>query len=199
MKRVELNSWKRELMAKGRQAPERDPPDFTPSETLGQAYVRRHSELRAFLLRRTGSADAADELVQEIWVRIASRAEDRTILNPDGWLQQVAVNLALRWLQRKRFRSSAHVEGAPLPEQQPDEAPAPDRALHARHGVQYLLQLVEEMPPRRRTVFLLYRGRGLSLNETAQQMGLSVLTVKRQMAEAMIFLRERMSEAGLWP
>ncbi len=74
-----------------------------------------------------------------------------------------------------------------------------ERTLHARRGVEYLRQLIDEMPPRRRAVFLLYRARGLSLRETADELGISIKTVKAQMTEALRVLREKMSEAGLWP
>jgi RNA polymerase sigma factor (sigma-70 family) len=168
------------------------------SDSLGQAYVRNYNKMRAFLLRRTGDPDAADELIQEAWLHIADRAEDPSIENPDAWLQTIVVKLSLRWIRKHRFRS---IPQEPLTEsiQVPDAQPGAERMMQDRQKLSFLRALVDEMPPRRRAVFILYRGGGLSLGETAEQLGISINTVKVQMAEAMEFLRNRMSEAGLWP
>jgi RNA polymerase sigma factor (sigma-70 family) len=173
-----------------------DPPP--PSETLGQAYIRTYDEMRGFLRERTGSTDAAEELMQDVWVRIAKRADDTSIDNPDAWIQRIVINLSLTWLRRFRFNAIRH---EPLPDDLAvaDSQPDANHILMDRQRLDYLRHLVEEMPPRRRAVFVLYRGRGLSLNDTALHMGISIKTVKAQLAEAMSFLRQRMSEAGLWP
>jgi RNA polymerase sigma factor (sigma-70 family) len=169
-----------------------------PSETLGQAYVRQYERTRAFLLRRTGDRQVAEELAHDVWVQIAPRAEDPTIENPDAWLRRVAVNVAINWLKANAYRAGMLRHDIELDDVAEDGIDM-ERTLHARRGIEYLTRLVDELPPRRRAVFLLYRGRGLSLNETAEEMGISVKTVKVQMTEALRVLRQRMAEAGLWP
>lgn len=170
----------------------------TRSETLGQAYIRQYDRMRAFLLRRTGDRQVAEELAHDVWVQIAPRAEDPMIENPDAWLRRVAVNLAINWLKANSYRAGMLRHDVELAEVAEDGVEM-ERTLHARRGVDYLTRLVDELPPRRRAVFLLYRGRGLSLSETAEELGISVKTVKVQMTEALRVLRKRMEEAGLWP
>jgi RNA polymerase sigma factor (sigma-70 family) len=168
------------------------------SETLGQAYVRRHPELLAFMLRRTGDAQVAEDLVQDLWLCIADDADVTGLDNPDAWLQRIAVNLTLNWLKRNRFRSRLttampeHLEPA-------DDAPDQERAVLSRQGVEFLKDVIEELPQRQRTAFLLYRGEGLSLKETAKHMGVQVITVQVQVSHALRYLRGRLMEAGLWP
>jgi RNA polymerase sigma-70 factor, ECF subfamily len=169
-----------------------------PSETLGQAYIRCHHDIRDFLYRRTGNAAVADELVQEIWLRIAPEADDGSFDNPDSWLQKIAVNITLNWLKSHRFRES-HIDAIPDGFDMMDDAPEQDRQVQSRQSLEYLESLLDELPPRRRLAFLLYRGEGLTLQETAHRMGTSVATVKVQTAKALAFLRKRMGEAGLWP
>lgn len=169
-----------------------------PSETLGQAYIRQYDRMRAFLLRRTGDRQVAEELAHDVWVQIAPRADDRTIDNPDAWLRRVAANLAINWLKANAFRTHLlrhDIDPGEVAENGVDMV----RTLHARHGVEYLGELIDELPPRRRAVFLLYRAQGFSLRETADELGISVKTVKVQMTEALRVLRRRMEEAGLWP
>jgi RNA polymerase sigma-70 factor (ECF subfamily) len=168
------------------------------SETLGQAYIRRYAEMREFLRGRVGDREVAEELIQSAWVAISSRADDRSIDNPDAWLQRVVTNLALNWLKSSRFRSRI-VHGDEDLSRFEDAAPLQDEQAEHRQSMHYLSELLDELPPHRRQVFLLYRGEGLSLQETADRLGISIKTVTTQLQRTMIFLRKRMREADLWP
>ena len=168
------------------------------SETLGQAYIRRYPEMREFLRGRVGDREVADELIQSAWVAISARADDRSIENPDAWLQRVVTNLALNWLKSSRFRSRI-VHGDDDLGRFEDTAPLQDEQAEHRQSMRYLGELLDELPPQRRQVFLLYRGEGLSLQQTADRLGISIKTVTTQLERTMIFLRKRMREADLWP
>jgi RNA polymerase sigma factor (sigma-70 family) len=185
----------------GRPGKAEDALSAPPSETLGQAYIRQYDRMRAFLYRRVGDAGTAEELAQDIWVRIAPYADRTDMENPDGWLRRVAVNVVLDWFKYNKFRNRLLEADLQIEDVLHVEEERPDmmQALHARRGLEYLEQLIDDMPPRRRAVFLLYRARGLSLKETAEELGITVKTVKVQMTEALRNLRDKMSEAGLWP
>jgi RNA polymerase sigma-70 factor (ECF subfamily) len=171
---------------------------IAPSETLGQAYVRRYAEMREFLRGRTGDSEAADELIQSVWIAISPRADDAGIDNPDAWLQRVVTNLALNWLKKNRFRARLFDHDDDF-DRHEDGAPRQDIQAQDRQSMRYLSQLLDELPPQRREVFLLYRGEGLSLQETADRLGIGIRTVTTQLQRTMSFLRKRMREADLWP
>lgn len=166
--------------------------------TLAEAYGRRRSQIRTFFWRRTGSQEAADDLTQEVWLRIAKTADDDDYANPDAWLQRIVVNLALNWLRQHHFQARFVIASGDDYDTI-DETPGHDRLVQSRESLAYLRDLIDELPPRRRVAFLLYRGEGLSLGETAKRMGVSHSTAKKQIAAALLFLRDRMGEAGLWP
>jgi RNA polymerase sigma-70 factor (ECF subfamily) len=168
-------------------------------ETLGRTYVRQYAAMKEFLRRRVGSADVAEELIQEAWVAIAPRADDPTIENPEAWLQRVVVNLALNWLKTSHVRSRFLQHDEESVAAHLDETPGTDRQLQYQQGLDYLKQLIDELPPGRRAAFLLCRGEGLSLKEAAARLQISVKTVSAQVTAAVCFLRERLIEAGLWP
>ncbi len=179
--------------------PRECPSDTAPSSrTLAEAYDRRRARIRAFFWRRTGSQEAADDLTQEVWLRIAKSADEGDFDNPDAWLQRIVVNLALNWLRQHRFQARYMIAGGDEHDAH-DDTPDHDRLVQSRQSLAYLRELIDELPPRRRTAFLLYRGEGLSLGETAKRMGVSSSTAKKQIAAALLFLRDRMGEAGLWP
>jgi len=179
------------------------------SESLGQVYVRRYDAMRDFIRRRVGSAEVAEELIQDAWVAIAPRAEDPGIENPEAWLQRVVVNLTLNWLKTHQFRShflvaedargtdTSALESAIAAH--PDERPSAERMIHYRQGLDRLMLLIDELPPGRRAAFLLCRGEGLSLGEAAERLQISIKTVSGQVSAAVRTLRDELIAAGLWP
>ncbi|WEK45175.1 MAG: RNA polymerase sigma factor [Candidatus Andeanibacterium colombiense] len=177
-------------------------------ESLGQVYVRRYGAMRDFIRRRVGSAEVAEELIQDAWVAIAPRAEDPAIENPEAWLQRVVVNLTLNWLKTNQFRSHFVVEEERGGESgaadaglaaYPDDRPNAERVLHYRQGLDRLMLLIDDLPPGRRAAFLLCRGEGLSLGEAAARLQISIKTVSGQVSAAVRSLREELIAAGLWP
>jgi RNA polymerase sigma factor (sigma-70 family) len=168
------------------------------SANLAQAYERRRERLRLFFVRRTGNQETAEDLLQELWLSIAKDFGVREPDEPDRWVQRVAVNLAINWVRREQFRAqflAPNEDGLDIA----DAAPSVDRQIQAYESLEYLRDLLDELPPRRRKAFLLYRSEGLTLKETAKQMGVSASAARKQIAGALAFLRDRMSEAGLWP
>ena len=55
---------------------------------------------------------------------------------------------------------------------------------------------LEQLPPKRREIFILSRQQGLSYPEIAQQLNLSVKTVEAQMTHALMFLRDYFQTHG---
>ncbi|WP_296615494.1 RNA polymerase sigma factor [Sphingomonas sp.] len=169
-----------------------------PGGPLYEAYIRLSPALASFLKRRTGCDQAAQDLLQDVWLRVAHAADDRSIDNPDAFLQRVTGNLALDWLRRNRFRSTFYDAEA---DATAVATPAPDaeRIYNARRAIDYLRIVVDELPEGRRKVFLLCRGEGLTAKEAGKRLGIAEKTVKHQLASAMAHIRERLVQAGLWP
>lgn len=167
---------------------------------LYEAYLRLSPALGAFLRRRTGCDQVAQDLLQDVWLRIAraDEGEGAAIANPDAFLQRIAGNLALDWLRKHSFRSGfydteADATGVASP------APDAERVHLARRAVDYLRIVVDELPAGRRKAFLLCRGEGLTAREAGQRLGIAEKTVKHQLAAAHAHIRERLVQAGLWP
>jgi RNA polymerase sigma-70 factor (ECF subfamily) len=179
--------------------PPRPVPDIAPPDRLTVAYLAERETLRAFAARRTGSDAAAEEIVQEVWVRIARRMADGGCPErPEAFLQTVTANLTLDWLRRRRFRGGLAAPWVDA-ESRADPEPSAERALHGRRALEYLRTLIEALPPGRKAAFLAYRGEGLSLKAAARQLGVSQKTVHAQAAKAVEQLRVQMTAAGFWP
>jgi len=169
--------------------------------SLSQAVEAYYEELRRFVSKRTGSASLAEDVVQETWIR-ASRSASPMPDNPRAYLYRMAGNLVVDQL---RSRASQIPEPAcERTEQEPDDAllrlvcpaPGPEAAAISREELALLTEAVQELPDKCRQVFLLYRGRGMSMKAVAARLGLSVKTVEKHIARAMVHCRQKLRRAG---
>ncbi|MEP7315957.1 MAG: sigma factor, partial [Sphingomicrobium sp.] len=72
------------------------------SDLQAQLAEHRHA-IRRFLLARTGSEADADDLIQDLWVKVGTVGSD-IIVNPRAYLFQMANNLVLDRLRAARRR-----------------------------------------------------------------------------------------------
>ena len=146
----------------------------TPTAATIAALVNAHADALNRFFRSSGVpyADAQD-LAQATLETLLGKSP-ATIANPRAFLMGIARKKLLQLRTRTRtseeFRSS----------QTPHAVTSPSQRLDRRLRVQILLQRLDE---EERTAFLL-RCEGLALEEIAEQMELSLATVKRRLAEA---------------
>lgn len=148
-----------------------------PSEQL----YRRHAGWlgKILALRFRASALDVDDLVQETYLRAARYADVEIRGHPRALLLKIAVNLARDQLRRRVVRGGLAV---PLDETSEAELGA---HLPDQHYQLELKQAVLALPPRYREVFVLSRFTGLTYDEIASHLGISVKTVEWRMSKAL--------------
>lgn len=155
----------------------------SPIELL---YREQRPSLLRFFRRRTSHDDAGD-LVQRVFARFAGLSPEARadIVNPAGYLQRSAANLALDDAKTELRRSSAH--HVPVDE---IDLCAPDQiaALEARDMLRRLERALQRLKPRTREIFLAHRIDGYSYVEIARRTGLSVKGVEKHMTQAIAFV-----------
>lgn len=162
--------------------------------SLAHAVEAYYEELRHFALRRTGSASMADDVVQETWIR-ASTSKAGMPDNPRAYLYRMIGNVAVDHLYRCRPRERTTIDDLPT-EQLASDNPPPDAVVAGREEFAILVDAVQELPEKCRQVFLLYRGRGLTMRQIAARLEISEKTVEKHIARAMIHCRQRLRKAG---
>ncbi|WP_408589411.1 RNA polymerase sigma factor [Novosphingobium sp.] len=157
------------------------PPDPVAAAQLEQIYRAERPSLLRRLARRTG-IDQAEDIVQQIFVRLAARAETVDAIGvPARYLGEAARNV-----QRDEARVAArrsqyqHVSIEDVDIMGGD----PISHLEARDRLARLEQGLERLKPLTRNVFLARRLDGYSYAEIAEQTGLSVRGVEKQMSRA---------------
>ena len=158
-------------------------------------------------MARSGNAADADDLLQELWIRITTLADQAgtgPIANPRAYLFRMANNLALDGL-RSRQRTMARDRGwldvlgraeAP-PSQIADPAISVEDALAHAQEVRLLAEAIEALPPGAGRALRLHRLQGLKQDEVARIMGISRSGVEKHLVVALKHLRASLEEGGL--
>ena len=150
-----------------------------------------------FLTKLTGSQDIADEIIQEVFLRVwLYRDKLPGIEFPRAWIFQIGSNQAHSWL-KKNMRAA---EVARLHRDVQATADNPVEATLTVNAIKALVQqAIEELSPQRRRIYLLQREHGMKPGEIASQLGLSVSTVKNTLLVAAKDIREKVEKAGYLP
>ncbi len=145
------------------------------------------SRLRARLVRRTGCAEEAADIVQDSFLRYAQRSP--SVSNPEGYLWRVARNLVV-----DRRRRAAILPCLPLDDDIVSSAPAPDRVLVGRQSLDQVLRIVDGLPPRCREVFHLRKIEGWEQQEIAAHLGISLNMVQKHLRKALADISSALDE-----
>jgi len=147
-------------------------------EAFAEAYAAHRPRLYNFLARMTNEPAVAEELLQETWTRLATKAkglaEDTDLV---AWLYTVARNLArdsLRSDRRARAEGSAEAASSESPE---DWAAASE--THER-----LTQALAALPPGEREVILLVCVDGMRQDQAAKVLGIGHDAVRQRVTRA---------------
>lgn len=199
--------------------PAEPPPDESPSDpelvaraqqgdgaAFAQLVDRHERQLFKLALRMTGSEADAQEVLQESFLHAYEKLPlFRGEAQFSSWLYRIAANSALMRLRRKRRAPDMLPEepielGSPrFTEQGGFETPPrsdwsqrADEKLQSRELGEAIEKAVEELPHDYRTVFLLKDVDGLSNEQIAEALSLSVPAVKSRLHRARLALREKL-------
>ena len=156
---------------------------------LVAAYMEKRTNLLRFFALRTSSSSEAEDIVQEIYLRIAA-LDDASVENPVGYLYRLGANVLLdrvRARQRSTARDDAYYRTfqAGSSEEAESDAPSPEVVWESRARLERVLAVVERMPPRRKQVFVMHKIDGLSYAEIAEALRISRSAVEKLMMAAL--------------
>lgn len=167
---------------------------------LETVYHALRAELLRFLVARTGSTAEAEDVLQEVWLRIGEGGCG-PVANARAYLYRVAQNLVLdrlRESKRREVRDRAWMElatGTDLRHADPVDMRADAlEQMSAREEVARLASAIANLPPGARRAFQLHKVEGLSHGEVAARLHISKSGVEKHMAVAMKYLRRTLSE-----
>jgi RNA polymerase sigma-70 factor (ECF subfamily) len=149
-------------------------------ETIWDQFCCR---LRAFVRGRVSDESEADDILQEVFLRIHRHL--CCLPDPDkidSWVYQIARNLIIDYYRRRR-------KLVEIPESLPAEADLPEANAEAELALS-LKDMIAELPETDRQALLLTEFQGMSQKELAERMGLSLSGAKSRVQRARQKLRD---------
>ncbi|MDR6609422.1 sigma-70 family RNA polymerase sigma factor [Pseudomonas synxantha] len=145
-------------------------------------YSGHHGWLYATLRKKLGNAMDAADLTQDTFTRIlASRVA--VIEQPRAYLSCVAKGILVNWYQRKALERAYLDALALLPA---PEVPSPELRFIVLETLHEIDAMLDALPPLVKRAFLLSQISGLKYDDIAEQLGVSLITVKRYMKQAFV-------------
>jgi RNA polymerase sigma-70 factor (ECF subfamily) len=162
--------------------------DMAAFETL---YSHYKGPLYRFFLRQCGSSALAEELYQELWLRVINhRSHYQHKARFSTWIYHIAQNLLV-----DHFRKHApEQQETELDELEGDPYSDPSEHYSSQEKVTRFLGMLRSLPDEQRQVFLLKEEAGLSLDEIAQVTGHPFEAVKSRLRYAVKKLRQAIEE-----
>ncbi len=171
------------------------------AEAFETLLTRYQESVRGHLLRTVRDPNTAEDLTQEVFLRVWTRGEQWNGHGPFRvWLFRIATNLALNYLRTVRRRRECPLE---LPSDGPDEESVPripdwmidranagpERALEQGERRRQLQHLVEELPREKREVFRMVFDAEMEIRDVAESLGVPPGTVRSRLH----YIRKRLA------
>lgn len=152
-----------------------------PAHTVEVLYNAHHSWLNDWLRRRLGCPESAADLAQDTFIRVLTAHDPQPILEPRAFLTTIAKRVLFNHYRRQDLERAYLDALAQLPEQ---VAPSEEERAIILQTLLELDQLLNGLPRVVKRAFLLAQVDGLTYNEIARELGISLATVKRHLNKA---------------
>lgn len=163
-------------------------PGQTVEDLFEQVFKSHFKSLHSYACTIMREPLMAEEIVQNIFVKLWEKKEDITIReNISVYLYRAVHNESINYLRHLKVRSAYQSYAMRQNIQNEREKPAEKVVLGELE--KKLEQALRELPEQCRTIFQLSRFEDLKYREIADRMGLSVKTIENQMGKALKILR----------
>lgn len=157
---------------------------------ISAVYISHQYELKHHLSRIVDCPEIAAELVQESFIILSREAKKQVIQHPRGFLFKIARNLAYDYIKHRKVTENYQNSEDPTL-QASDEAPSTERTIAANERLAIVKQIVDQLPPRAREVFILNRVYGMTYAEIAGKLEISDSAVEKHLAKALLHCKKQ--------
>jgi RNA polymerase sigma-70 factor (ECF subfamily) len=161
-------------------------------------YNNWHHRIYSFAMYLTHSEVLAEEVTQEIFIKIWSRrAELMEIRQFEPWINTIVRNQCYTFLSRlakeRLILEEINREGTQVAI---DTNPTED-GLNSKDCGRLLHDIIVQLPEQQRKVFILSRKEGMKNEEIAKEMGLSINTIKSHLKRALKNIRQILGDPAI--
>ena len=158
-----------------------------------EEVVTEHSaKVYRLAFRLTGNRHDAEDLTQEVFVRVFRALDNFKPGTLDGWLHRITTNLFLDQARRRnRIRFDGFSEDAES--RIPGKEPGPERSFEFNNLDVDIQAALKELPPDFRAAVVLCDLEGLSYDEVAEALDVKLGTVRSRIHRGRTMLREKLA------
>lgn len=157
-----------------------------PALGLKQIFIEMRPELGRFLRLRCGTAEDAEDVLQDLFVKLDG-LQTGPIAEPRAYLYQMANNLAhdrrrsdVRRQKRQEIWAGTAVGHAP----EIDDAPSAEHVVLMRDWLRHVDATLDGLPERTAYIFRQFRIENISQKNIAIELGISVSAVEKHLQRA---------------
>ena len=145
--------------------------------------------LVAFFSRRVSSHAEAEDMTQEVFVRLAQSGTEN-LDSTEAFIFRIATNLLRDRSRRDRVRTAYRIavereDGGDI------DTLDPHRIAAGRETIGTLWAAIQALPEPTQQIFILYRVENISKQTIADSFGYNVRTVEKHISRALVFLARR--------
>lgn len=156
-------------------------------EAYRQIFHYYNKLLQPFAVKLTRSASAAEEVLQEVFLKIWShRHKLAEVDDPKAYIIRIVSNESINYMQASV--KHRHL-GAEIPQTLADGAPSPEQSFSYRETEARLQHAIEQLPVACRQIYRMSREQYKRIPEIASELNLSHNTVKNQLVKALKSIR----------
>lgn len=156
---------------------------------LAQLFVAHRSQLRRAAVAIVEDAAAADDVVQDAYLKLIAADKAAVVAYPLGYCFQVVRNMARD--HRRRTNLETHLLAV---EEEGEHVPSshglPEQQAISRQNLSILDKALMVVPVRTRTTCEMYFGRGMTQRDISKALGVSVGLVNKMIGEATAVLMQ---------
>lgn len=166
--------------------------DGQHSAVFSALYGEHHTWLQRWLYRRLGCRDVAADLAQDTFVRVLGKPSLNQVEQPRAFLSTIAHSLFVNLLRRRQLERSYLEALAQLPDAL---VPSPEERWQVFEALQAIDVMLDGLPGKVRTAFLLSQLEGLTHRQIADRLNVSQSSVRQYIAQALLRCMAAVDEA----
>lgn len=132
-----------------------------------------------------GCRAQAEDIVQDAFVQVASARRRGTVFNPMAYLTTIVRHLALDHLRAARRQVPTQIDHSLLADTGAGSV-SPEAQFGHRQDLHTVAGVLDNLPPRTRRAFEMYRVSGYTLHEIATVLGVSTTRVHKMIQNALV-------------
>lgn len=161
-------------------------------DLIRRTFEQYRGGLQRYLMRRLEHAQNAQDLAQEVYLRLLRVGSVDLVRQPQAYLYRIASHVVYEFRLREQREQKYITINSEVMDELADSVgePSAEEQWRTMSTERELARLFAQLPPVEQAIVLLQKRDGLSYKEVAEKLDLSVHTVKKYLFRALLRLRQ---------